>query len=104
MGASRTFILSIFAWEGIFISLAGGLFGLLIGGFIAWLQQNYGFIGLGGDGSFVVEAYPIQINVIDFLLVIAIVIATSVFSIIYPLFQLSHKIKDARNNPKAFKR
>ncbi len=104
LGASRTFILSIFAWEGIFISLAGGLFGLLIGGFIAWLQQNYGFIGLGGNGSFVVEAYPIQINVIDFLLVIAIVIATSVFSIIYPLSQLSHKIKDARNNPKAFKR
>ena len=104
LGATRPFILSIFAWEGIFISLAGGLFGLLIGGFIAWLQQTYGFIGLGGNGSFVVEAYPVQIKAIDFLLVMAIVVITSVFSIIYPLFQLAHKIKDARNNPKAFKR
>lgn len=104
LGASRAFILSIFAWEGIFISLAGGLFGLLIGGFIAWLQQNYGFIGLGNSGSFVVEAYPVQIHALDFFLVMVIVISTSIFSIIYPLSQLSNKIKDARNNPKAFKR
>jgi ABC-type lipoprotein release transport system permease subunit len=104
LGAGRPFILSIFAWEGIFISLAGGVFGIIIGGFIAWLQQNYGFIGLGGNGSFVVEAYPVQIHAVDFFLVMAIVIATSVFSIIYPLSQLSIKIKNARNNPKAFKR
>lgn len=103
LGANRPFILSIFAWEGILISLAGGLFGLFVGGLIAWLQQTYGFIGLGGNGSFVVEAYPVQIKAIDFLLVMAIVIITSFFSVIYPLFQLSHKIKGARNSPKAIK-
>lgn len=97
LGARHSFILSIFAWEGIFISLAGGLFGLFLGGLIAWLQQTYGIIGLGGSGSFVVEAYPVQIKAIDFLLVMAIVISTSLFSIVYPLLQLSRKIKGTRN-------
>jgi lipoprotein-releasing system permease protein len=103
LGASRRFILSIFAWEGLFISLAGGMFGLFVGGLIALLQQTYGFIGLGGGGNFVVDTYPVQINAIDFLLVMAIVLSTSIFSVIYPLFQLSQKIKQTRNNPKAIK-
>lgn len=103
LGANRRFILSIFAWEGLLISLAGGLFGILIGGIIAWLQQTYGLIGLGGGGNFVVESYPVQINAIDFLLVMAIVFSTSVFSVIYPLSQLSRKIKEARNNTLAIK-
>lgn len=103
LGAKRKFILSIFAWEGLFISLAGGLLGLFIGGTVAWLQQTYGLIGLGGEGNFVVDDYPVQINGIDFLLVMAIVIVTSVFSVIYPLIQLSNKIKHARTNTKAIK-
>ena len=103
LGANRRFILSIFAWEGILISLVGGLFGLILGGTIAWLQQNFGFIGLGGGGNFVVDAYPVQIKGIDFLLVAIIVLSTSIFSVIYPLVQLAHKIKDSRHNPKAIK-
>lgn len=103
LGAKRGFILSIFAWEGLLISLAGGLLGLVIGGIIAWLQQSYGFVSLGGDGSFVVDAYPVQMKGVDFLLVMTIVIATSLFSVIYPLFQLSGKIKEARSNPNAIK-
>ena len=103
LGANRQFILSIFAWEGIIISLAGGLIGLFVGGIIAWLQQAYGFISLGSNGNFVVEAYPVQINAIDFFLVLAIVFTTSIFSVIYPLSQLSKKIREARNNPNAIK-
>ncbi len=103
LGANRSFILSIFAWEGLLISLAGGLIGLFIGGLIAWLQQTYGFIGLGSGGNFVVDAYPVQIKTIDFFLVLAIVFVTSVFSVIYPITQLSAKIKDTRYNPNAIK-
>ena len=93
LGSTRLFILSIFAWEGIFISLAGGLLGLIIGGIIAYLQQTYGFIALGGGDNFVVESYPVQLKALDFLFVMIIVVVTSVFSIIYPLSQLSKKIK-----------
>lgn len=103
LGANRVFILSIFAWEGIFISLAGGIIGLILGGFIAWLQQTFGFISLGGEGNFVVDAYPVILKNIDFLIVISIVLITSLFAVIYPLIQLSRKIKETRNNPTAIK-
>lgn len=103
LGANRRFILSIFAWEGILISVFGGLLGLIIGGAIAWLQQTFGFINLGSGGNFVVDAYPVQIKVSDFFLVAIIVLSTSIFSVIYPLAQLSRKIKEARNNTKAIK-
>lgn len=103
LGANRVFILSIFAWEGIFISLAGGIIGLIIGGSIAWLQQTFGFISLGGEGNFVVDAYPVILKNIDFLIVISIVLITSLFAVIYPLIQLSRKIKETRNNPTAIK-
>jgi len=72
--------------------LSGGILGLLIGGFIAWAQQTYGLISLGRAGSFVVDAYPVQIHALDFILVFAIVISTSLFSVIYPLVQLARKI------------
>lgn len=103
LGANRSFILGVFAWEGLFISMVGGLIGLFIGGTIAGLQQNYGFISLGGGGNFVVDAYPVFIKGLDFLLVMTIVLATSIFSVIYPLVQLSRKIKVTQSNPKAVK-
>ena len=101
LGANRIFILSVFAWEGLFISLAGGLFGIILGGLVAWLQQTYGFISLGGGGNFVVDAYPVNIKLNDFFLVMLIVFSTSIFSVIYPLIQLSSKIKEARKSSKA---
>jgi len=103
LGANRKFILRIFAWEGILISITGGILGLFLGGLVAWLQQVFGFISLGGGGNFVVDAYPVQIKVIDFLLVMAIVLSTSIFSVIYPLVQLSNKIKETRSNSQAIK-
>lgn len=103
LGANRQFILRIFAWEGMLISLAGGIIGLLLGGFISWLQQTYGFVTLGSQGNFVVEAYPVQLKATDFFMVFGIVLSTSLFSVIYPLAQLAKKIKEARNNPNAIK-
>lgn len=96
LGASRGFILGIFAWEGFFISLAGGFVGLLIGGIISLIQQTYGLIHLGGAGSFVIDTYPVHLKATDFLLVLAIVFSTSLFSVIYPLFQLNRKMKTSK--------
>ncbi|MBN1650810.1 MAG: ABC transporter permease [Bacteroidales bacterium] len=103
LGASRKFILSVFAWEGLLISLSGGLIGLIIGGSIAWIQQYFGLIGLGNGGNFVVDTYPVQIKALDFILVLAIVFSTSIFSVLYPLYQLSNKIKETRSNINAIK-
>lgn len=93
IGASKKLILRIFAMEGMMISLAGGLIGLLIGGIIALLQQQFGIISLGQGGTgFVVDAYPVQIVFSDFFKVLFMVLAMSAISVIYPLRQLSRNL------------
>jgi lipoprotein-releasing system permease protein len=94
LGASKKLILRIFAIEGMMISFAGGLTGLLLGGFIAWLQQEFGIISLGEGGSgFVVDAYPVVIVFSDFIGVLLMVLAMSSLSVIYPLRQLARQLK-----------
>lgn len=92
MGASNRLIRRIFMFEGIMISIGGALLGLLLGGIISWLQQTYGLIGLGGgSGTFVVDAYPVKIRVMDFLVVFATVIIIGLLAAWYPVRQISKK-------------
>lgn len=93
LGASKKLILSIFGLEGMMISLAGGLFGLIVGGSIAWLQQEFGLISLGDGGTgFVVDAYPVKILFADFVGVLIMVLAMSALSVVYPLQQLAKRL------------
>lgn len=93
IGASKKLILRIFAIEGMMISLAGGLIGLLLGGIIALAQQQFGFISLGQGGTgFVVDAYPVQIVFSDFFKVLFMVLVMSAISVVYPLRQLSRNL------------
>lgn len=96
MGASQKLIIRIFAIEGMMISLAGGLTGLLLGGLIVVLQQEFGIISLGDGGTgFVVDAYPVQIIFTDFFKVLFMVLGMSALSVIYPLRQLSRQLSKA---------
>jgi len=92
MGATKSLIIKIFAWEGLMISLAGGLIGLLLGGGISYLQQEFGFISLGNGSGFVVDAYPVLIQLGDFFKVFSMVLFMSTLSVIYPLRQLAKQI------------
>jgi lipoprotein-releasing system permease protein len=93
LGAGKRLIIRIFAIEGLMISLMGGITGLLLGAFIAFLQQELGFISLGDGGTgFVVNAYPVQLILSDFLKVFLMVIIMSTISVIYPLRQLAKQI------------
>lgn len=95
MGANRKLVIRIFAFEGMMISLAGGLMGLLVGGFIAWLQQEFGLISLGEGGTgFVVDTYPVKIIHSDFIGVLIMVLVMSSLSVLYPLRQLSKQLND----------
>ncbi|WP_237390307.1 FtsX-like permease family protein [Fulvivirga sediminis] len=66
MGASNRLIKKIFIAEGAIISLGGALIGLVLGGSICWLQQNYGLISMGMETS-VLENYPVKMKFSDFL-------------------------------------
>jgi lipoprotein-releasing system permease protein len=93
LGASRKLILRIFAIEGMMISLAGGLLGLIIGGVVSFVQQEFGVIALGDGGAgFVVDAYPVKIIFTDFIGVLFMVLLMSSLSVVYPLRQLAKQL------------
>ncbi len=73
MGASIASIRKIFLTEGLMISLIGGAGGLLLGWLICFLQQKFSFIKFDNSESFVVDAYPVSMQPLDFINVFLIV-------------------------------
>ncbi|GAB4336009.1 MAG: lipoprotein-releasing ABC transporter permease subunit LolE [Flammeovirgaceae bacterium] len=65
MGANAAFAQKIFYFEGALIALSGTFLGLLAGFLICFLQQQFGFITLGIEGSFT-SAYPVRMDIMDF--------------------------------------
>ena len=64
-------IKEIFIIEGIIISQAGVVLGLVLGAVLIHLQEKYGFVKLGGTDNniFIVDAYPVKLIFIDMLYV-----------------------------------
>jgi lipoprotein-releasing system permease protein len=99
LGAGKQMIRRIFLLEGMMISISGGLLGLLLGGLIAWLQQQYGFLKLGGEaGTYVVDAYPVKVQLLDFISVLVTVILIGLATAWYPVRQISRKYLSQRIN------
>ena len=74
MGADNRLIQKIFMNEGLLISVAGGLIGLLLGIILVLLQQQFGFVKFGTGGNYVVEAYPVLLKLKDVLLIFATIL------------------------------
>lgn len=92
LGATDQLIKRIFMLEGMMISIGGAVLGLILGGLISWLQQEFGLISLGdGSGSFVVDAYPVKLLAKDFLIVFLVVLAIGFLVAWYPVKQISKK-------------
>lgn len=90
MGATALQIRNIFLLEGVFSGLMGGFIGILLGLFICFLQQQFGFIKLAqGGASFVVDAYPIKVIFKDVLLSFATVAVISCLASFVPAFRAS---------------
>ena len=81
MGAEQRTIESIFVTNGVLISLIGAVSGLVLGVVAILLQQKFGFIKLGSEGSFIVDAYPVAIYIKDIILVLITVLAVSFISV-----------------------
>lgn len=72
MGGDNLLIRSIFLNEGTIISVVGGIIGLVLGIIAVLLQQYVGIIRLGdGTGSYIVEYYPVALQMQDVLIVLA---------------------------------
>ena len=93
LGATDKQISTIFRLEGHIISLAGALLGLLLGGILCWVQQEFGLVSMGGsEGLYIVDAYPVSVYLTDILLVLVTVLLVSWLAIWYPVNYLSKKI------------
>ena len=74
MGADNRLIQKIFMNEGLLISVAGGVIGLLLGIILVLLQQQFGFVKFGTGGNYVVDAYPVLLKFKDVLLIFATIL------------------------------
>ena len=95
MGADDNAIRRIFFIEGLGISLVGAVIGLFLGGIICWLQMTYGFVRLGdGTGSFIIDAYPVSIHIIDILWSFVAVMLIGLFAAWIPVRFVTRRLKD----------
>ncbi len=93
LGADDRLISRIFLFEGRLISLFGAVIGIDIGLLLCFLQQHFGLISLGGgNGSFVVDAYPVSVHATDIILIFTTVIAVGFLSVWYPVRYLSKRL------------
>ncbi|MBC8321055.1 MAG: ABC transporter permease [Bacteroidetes bacterium] len=93
MGADLKLIKTIFITEGMLISLIGSVAGLAIGFVILFIQESYGLLQLGGgDGAFVISAYPVSMQFMDFVYVFITVQAIGFFATLYPVVYLTKRI------------
>ncbi len=74
IGADNRLIQKIFMNEGLLISVAGGIIGLLLGIILVLLQQQFGFVKFGTGGNYVVDAYPVLLKLKDVLLIFATIL------------------------------
>jgi lipoprotein-releasing system permease protein len=80
MGAEKSLVRSVFLHEGAIISFSGAIIGMVLGIILCFIQQQFGIISMGVDTS-VIDAYPVEMKLNDFLLSAAsIILITLVFS------------------------
>jgi lipoprotein-releasing system permease protein len=76
MGADEGLVKRIFYSEGALVSFIGAIVGLVLGGLICYLQERYGIIKIGIESSFI-DAYPVKMQLSDFVLTaISIIVIT----------------------------
>ncbi len=90
LGADNNLIRKIFIFEGWLISIIGTFAGILLGFVICWLQQTYGFVRLQGE-SLIMDAYPVVMEIKDFLIVPATVLTIGYWAAWYPVRFLTKK-------------
>lgn len=77
IGADNNFIRGVFVREGLLISGIGGAIGLIIGVAVTLAQQHFGFVKIP-SGSFLVDNYPVELQVTDLILIFTVFVAVAV--------------------------
>lgn len=90
LGAGNSDIVQVFLYEGRLITFIGAVTGLLLGLALCFAQQQWGLLRLGTTGSFIVDAYPVSVHLLDVLVVFVTVIVVGFLAVEYPVRALCH--------------
>ncbi|MBO4964855.1 MAG: ABC transporter permease [Muribaculaceae bacterium] len=95
MGMRRRDIGRVFAFESFYVTLSGGLPGMIIGVVLCLLQQRYGFIKLNADPStMVTDAYPVAVQWTDLLIVMIPLVVTGALTALVASGYAKRKLKE----------
>ncbi len=99
LGCNEKTIRRIFILEGMFVVLAGAIIGLFMGFMLCILQQEFGLVKLGSkEGAFLVNAYPVDMRFVDFLIVTTTVLSIGYISAFIPVRRISRRFVEKRIN------
>lgn len=91
LGTNLSVLRKIFLFEGWMISILGAILGLLTGTIICWIQQHFGLIKIQGSESFVIDTYPVYLELPDFVYVFVTVFFIGYLAAWYPVRYISGK-------------
>ncbi|MCC8094086.1 MAG: ABC transporter permease [Tannerellaceae bacterium] len=92
MGADHSLICRIFLFEGWMISGFGAVIGIGIGVILCFLQQEFGWLQLGQTtDAFIINAYPVRVELSDIIAVFVTVISIGFLSAWYPVRYLGKR-------------
>ena len=86
MGADGRLIRRIFLVEGLLVTTLGALTGLILGAIVCWAQQQFGIVKLQvSGGSFLIDSYPVSMQLFDFVMVFLTVFFIGLAAVILPV-------------------
>ena len=93
MGGSNSLIIRIFMFEGLLITVIGVISGIVLGLLGCLAQQYFGLWKLGSTPeTFIIDAYPVSVQVLDIVLVFVTVSVVSFLAVLYPINSLRKRL------------
>jgi len=92
MGLTANQARRVFMFEGIILAIFGGLVGIMLGGVICWLQQEYSIISFSSSEGFIIDSYPVRIKAADFLYVFLTIVGLGFITSLYPAYKAKQMI------------
>jgi lipoprotein-releasing system permease protein len=92
LGADNGLIQKIFMAEGLLISLAGTFIGTVFGLLICWIQIYFEPVKLRGIGTFIIDAYPVDVQFLDISLILVVVLLMGYLAARFPVRFITRRI------------
>lgn len=88
LGANQNFILRIFLNEGFLLAIIGGVIGIILALVMVLLQKQFHIVPLQG-GSFLIDYFPVELRLTDFILVAVTVVVIAFIASLVPALKAS---------------